>query len=72
MVEGGKADSIESWAQAMRDASTKTAEELQKERGVANTMNGQNDDGDSRPPSSGLSSLSDGDLGDVDMVDLAS
>jgi transcription initiation factor TFIID subunit 3 len=61
MVEGGKADSLDSWARTLRAASEKSPEELQKEREQAD------DDADSRPPSSGLSSLNEG---DVEMLDL--
>lgn len=65
LVEGGEFPSIRGWTEKMRAASQRapsSADEGDKENG--------DDGGDSRPASSGLSSLGDRSIGDLeDMMD---
>ncbi|RYP43526.1 hypothetical protein DL770_011609 [Monosporascus sp. CRB-9-2] len=64
-VEGGNADSLQAWAKARLDAAVRPpGEEL---RELERPRRTNEDDADSRPPSSGLSSLADD---DVEMMDM--
>lgn len=69
LVEGGEVPTIDMWAERIHAAAVRKAAEVNgaQEDGVAE----EDGDGqpDSRPPSSGLSSLGDRDLPDIDMLD---
>ena len=62
-VEGGNADSLQAWAKALLDAAVRPPDEP----GELQRPERTGDEADSRPPSSGLSSLADD---DVEMMDL--
>ena len=64
-VEGGNADNLQAWAKARLDAAVRPPDEPRELQKPERT--GDGDDADSRPPSSGLSSLADA---DVEMMDL--
>ncbi|KAK7752739.1 hypothetical protein SLS62_005291 [Diatrype stigma] len=71
-VEGGNADNLQAWAKARLQAAVLSPEEQEQrrrelERSQRGAGAGAGDDADSRPPSSGLSSLADD---DVEMMDM--
>lgn len=75
-VEGGNADNLQAWAKARLQAAVLSPEEQEQRRrelersqrgGGGGAGAGAGDDADSRPPSSGLSSLADD---DVEMMDM--
>ena len=70
-VEGGNADNLQAWAKARLDAAVRPPDEPPRELQRPERSGGDGDpdpdDPDSRPPSSGLSSLADA---DVEMMDL--
>jgi transcription initiation factor TFIID subunit 3 len=70
-VEGGEAPTIDDWAESIHAAATRKATAMNGsllENGIQDAEDGDGQP-DSRPPSSGLSSLGDRDLPDVDMLD---
>jgi transcription initiation factor TFIID subunit 3 len=71
LVEGGEAPTIDDWAEKIHAAATRKATAMNGAPLENGTQDAEDGDGqpDSRPPSSGLSSLGDRDLPDVDMLD---
>lgn len=70
-MEGGEAPTIDDWAEKIHATATRKATALNGAPLENGTHDAEDGDGqpDSRPPSSGLSSLGDRDLPDVDMLD---